>query len=240
MTPRKDFPAMVITQLVHVVVQSILTLQPALAPSLPAGPELVPFEQLVAKPDVYLGRTVSTYVQLHSELETWDAGMTRFLPSHFAGCRVWSDGQLPWRQEDYVAPAGILFLRRDSAEMRDFVRAVPHQRWLVRCTVRELFGGETWIEIDRIIPARRSIPEGTVLHAIRAAQLVDRHAWSLASGELERALAAPLPEHASVVLEATLQACRDQRTAIEAGIRHRPHKAREASARVNGTLRGDH
>lgn len=230
---------MIIGHLVHIVVQSIVALQPALAPTLPAGPELVPFEQLALKPDAYLGKTVATYVQLHSELETWDAGMTRFLPSRYAGCQVWSDTQLPWRQEDYRAPAGRLFLSRTSADMADLARAQPHQRWLVRCTVRELFGGQTWIEVDRIIPARRSIPEGTVLHAIRAGQLVDRQAWSLASGELERALAAPLPSHAASVLEDTLQACRDQRAAIDRGIRHRPHRAREASARVNGTLRGD-
>jgi hypothetical protein len=230
---------MVITQLVRIVVQSVLALQPALAPTLPAGPDLVPFEQLVAKPGAYLGKTVSTYVQFHSELETWEAGMTRFLPSRYVGCQVWSDDQLPWRHEDYLAPAGLLYLSRDSAEMADFARAEPHQRWLVRCTVRELFGGQTWIDVDRIIPSRHSIPEGTVLHAIRAGQLVDRHAWSLASGELERALVAPLPAHATSVLEATLQACRDQRAAIDQGIRHRPHRAREASARVSRTLRGD-
>ena len=54
---------------------------------------------------------------------------------------------------------------------------------------------QPWIEVQRAIPTRAQVPEGALLHAIRAAELHERGAFDLAAAEFDRALAAPLPAH---------------------------------------------
>ncbi|MEL6906837.1 MAG: hypothetical protein AAFP22_15610, partial [Planctomycetota bacterium] len=48
-------------------------------------------------------------------------------------------------------------------------------------------------------------PERTVLHAIRALDLIEREAWALAASELERALEPRLPGHVRRELEQILE-----------------------------------
>jgi len=62
--------------------------------------------------------------------------------------------------------------------------------------------GRPWIEVVSARRTREYVPEGTVLHAAQAEEFLEREAWPLALDQLDRALAAPLPAHARVRLEA--------------------------------------
>jgi hypothetical protein len=108
---------------------------------------------------------------------------------------------------DYELPRVRVFVPLGGAAERTVTRAGVHRRLLVTCVVREHLAGRPWIEVVKVIPTRASIPEGSLLHAIRAEGFIERGSFALAAAELERALAAPLPAHAVASLEHRRRAC---------------------------------
>ncbi len=168
------------------------------APVLP----LVEWEELVAHSHEEIGRTVRVFVQVEGRVETWEPYLTRFTPQTYLGVRGWSDAQMPWLEVDYRHPRVHLFARRDRAVARRFEAARPHDRLTVACVVRGIFAGRVWVEALGARPTRESVPEGTVLHAEKALDLLRREAPGMAREQLERALAAPLPRRAREALEA--------------------------------------
>ncbi len=157
---------------------------------------LVPWSALATSPGRHLGEARQVFVQFHSFEESWNPFLTRFGPASFVTLRGWSDEQRPWKREDYDAPAVRVFVRRGGDLETLFRQAQAHQRYELVLAAREHCAGELWCEVLSARRLKKEIPEGTVMHAARAIELLERQAWDLAAGELERALAAPLPEAA--------------------------------------------
>lgn len=173
------------------------------APRVPTLPEMT-WEEAVHDPHQHLGRMRRMVVQHHSQIEEWNPYLTRFSPEVYRAVRAWTDAQLPWVQEDYEHPLAALFVRRGSRAATLFASAAPHDRIVVACVVRARFLGRPWVEV---ISARRMheyVPEGTVLHTLKAIELLGRQAWDMARDQLERALDAPLPGHAREALQRLL------------------------------------
>ncbi|MFT7677486.1 MAG: hypothetical protein ACI8QC_001464 [Planctomycetota bacterium] len=203
------------------VAQAILRMALAVLPMAPEAPPLVALEDVVMDPAAFMGQTVRVHVQMHSEEPAWSPYLTRFTPAAYRAFRVWTDDQLLWTKQDYETPKARLFAPRGV--LRRFSHAKLQERFLCTITVEELFAGQAWIEVKRAIPTRAYVPEGVVLHAIKARELVERGAYDLAVGEYERALAAPLPTHVADCLVRAREAC-----AVRAG----KHKGRPMEARV--------
>lgn len=187
------------------VAQAILRLALAALPLAPQAPPLVALEKVVADPTAYLGKTVRVHVQMHSEEQAWAPYLTRFSPAAYRAFRVWTDEQLLWNKQDYETPKARLFAPRGV--LRRFSKARLQERFLCTITVEEWFAGQVWIEVKSAIPTKAFVPEGAVLHAIKARDLVGRGAYDLAAGEYERALAAPLPAHVASCLARAREAC---------------------------------
>lgn len=189
-------------------------------------PEPVPYARLLAEAPAHVGEPVDVVLQFHSIVERWNPFLTRFGSVGFVAVQAWADEQLPWVREEYDHPAVRFYARRGS-DLEDGLRGLrQHERLRVTCVVRELFAGRVWAEIVALEPLSESIPEGSVLHVLRGAELVERRAWDLADAEFERALAAPLPEHAwNAVLE--LRAgCLEQKAVAQAAQRQRRQRQR--------------
>jgi len=169
----------------------------------------VRYRELLARPDQFVQGEVRLHVQFHSLLFDWDPYITRFAPTRYLGITAWADEQMTWEREAYEQPAVRVFIDRDDPEIGHFLRARRHTRFELTCRVRAFLGGDVWIEVTGVRPAREHLPEGSVLHAIRGRELAQNASYELALGEFERALAAPVPEHVREQLESFVRACEE-------------------------------
>ena len=179
-------------------------------------PSSVPYAEIAENPQDFRGESVRVLIQFHSLKEGWNPYMTRFGVEEFHQVRAWADEQLPWIAEEFGNPSVRFFVRRKSPVAEGFLTASPHDRFAVTCVVRELFAGRPWAEIIAAEPQAEYVPEGSVLHAIRALELMGEKTWKLAASELERALTAPVPAHARRELDSLLQVCLEKRATRDA------------------------
>lgn len=189
----------------------------AIEASAPAFPESHRYSlgALVDKPDLRLGETVNATVQFHGELEEWNPFLTRFDPSAYRGLTLWADEQWLWLKDDFDAPRAIVFARRGTHAEAVLSGAKRHDRLELDLVVRELHAGRAWIEVTGARWTEQQTPEGTVLHAIRALDMIEREGWALAVSELERALKPNLPSHVRLELAEILRRCEAARDVNE-------------------------
>ena len=172
----------------------------------PAPPTL-PWDALALDPGAFLGQRVRIVVQLHSLLESWNPYLSRFGPRDHRALRAWSDEQRLWYAGEHDSPALRLFVRRAGAADRVFEGAGTYERFEVDGTVREVFAGSPWIEVDSARRLTERVGEGVLIHATRATSLIASERWALARAELERALEGELPAPARADLERLLAEC---------------------------------
>ena len=166
---------------------------------------------LADSPARWLGEPTHVIVQVEGEPEgTWNPFLGRFHPADYRRIRVWGDEQWLWQKDEFEAPAADLFVRRGTVLEGLLSRARRHDRLALEVVVRELHAGAAWIEIIDAAYTPEQTPEGTVLHAIRGLDLIEREGWSLAVSELERALAPNLPGH----VRRELETLRDQAQSV--------------------------
>lgn len=173
----------------------------AAGPALPVAPEGT-LTALMDAPARRLGESVAVVAQFREEIADWNPYLTRFAPATHRCVEVWGDEQHLWIKDEYEAPLARLFVRRGTLAEAALDAARAHDRFELDLVVRELQAGSAWTEITHATLARQQTPEGTVLHAIRALDLIEREGWRLALSELDRALAPDLPEHARAALTA--------------------------------------
>lgn len=156
----------------------------------------VPYALLAEQPATYVGKEVRLAFQFHSLEPSWNPFVTRFAPRRYVAVRGWADEQLPWIQGEFERTPVRVFVPRNTFLEGFFRLGERHERIVVTCVTREVFAGQPWIEVLDAEASFESIPEGTVLHVGRALAFEEQEAYGLALGELDRALAAPLPMHA--------------------------------------------
>lgn len=178
-----------------------LTVPAATAAPTSRPPELRTWEELRAGATHLLGRRVRFVVQFQRHLEQWTTYCSRFGPGEFGAFQSWSDEQMPWRVADYETPRVRLFYRKGTPVEEVLGGGETYARFEIEGTLRELFLGEPWIEVEaaRALPER--LTEGSVIHASRALALLDEGQWTFACTELDMALQARLPSAARAELE---------------------------------------
>lgn len=203
---------------------SLLGVALALASTDVVPPRLSTCSDLAAEAVEHVGEPVAVQLQFHSLVESWNPFLTRFGTGQFVALQAWTDEQLPWVREDYDNPAVRFYVRR-GGELETFVRGLArHDRVRATCVVREIFAGRLWAEVVDAERLDESIPEGTVLHVLRALDLMERGAWELADSELDRALLAPVPAHAWDEISAIRRRCLDGMAAEQARKRTRSQR----------------
>jgi hypothetical protein len=125
----------------------------------------------------------------------WDPLLTRFDGATWLRLEAWSDDAALWERAPFGDPAPYLFARRGTEAARALLAASPYDRIEVEGAVRQVFAGEPWIEIWAVHRKGVALTEATVFHAARAERLEREGSLDLARSEIERALAAPMPEH---------------------------------------------
>ena len=170
-------------------------------------PPRVSLLDVVDEPEVWLGERITFVGQVRGSLDTWEGFVTPFQPASHHGLSLWPDESLLWLREAYEAPGLPVFVRRGSRWADRATSLRPHARVLVTGRVRSCLGGRPWIEVERVLRTREHVPEGSVLHAIRAAELLRKGAVDLARAEAQRALTAPLPDAPRGHLEAFERSC---------------------------------
>jgi hypothetical protein len=164
-------------------------------------------EALFDQPRPWLGREVRFTFQLAELPEQWNPFMTRFGTRDHVAARVWGDGQLLWREDEFASPLGLVFASRGSAAASVLAEAGRYQRFTARARVVEVFAGDPWAELIELVPESRAVVEGSILHAGRALRLMAAGDWQLAREDLVRASAAALPDHAREELHRLLARC---------------------------------
>ncbi|MEE2940116.1 MAG: hypothetical protein VX460_07020 [Planctomycetota bacterium] len=187
----------------------------AAGPTLPVAPRSS-LGALMGAPEQRLGEAVTVVAQLHQEIEDWDPFLSRFTPVDHRCVEVWSDEQRLWIAEEYDAPMARLHVRRGTAAEAVLASSRPHDRLELEVVVRELLAGSSWIEVTHAARTEQQTPEGTVLHAIRALEMIEREGWRIAISELDRALAPDLPGHVRRELESIREDCQETWDALRA------------------------
>lgn len=162
---------------------------------------------LLDKPELRLGETHRVVAQFHGEAAEWNPFMTRFHADEYSRLTFWADEQWLWIKEEFDAPAADFFVRRRTDVAMTLANAKRHDRFELDIAVREVHAGRTWMEIVAVHRTEAQTPEGTVLHAIRALDMVEREGWALAINELERAMRPSLPGHVRRELQTLLEIC---------------------------------
>jgi hypothetical protein len=175
--------------------------------------ELVAAGELWSHPGRYAGKHVRVTIGVHSEVESWNPFVTRFGPGQFRCLRGWSDEQQPWLREEFEHPRLRVFARRGSAAEWALDGAERYQRFELSCIVRAVFGDVPWLEVVGAKPLLRKLGDGSVLHASRGLDLMNKELWEAARLELQRATAGALPEASRDALEALIERCIEKRDA---------------------------
>lgn len=181
-------------------------------------PEVVAWETLQDAPEVHLGVTCRMYIQFHSLEQDWNPYQTRFGPEGYLAIRGWSDEQRLWIEGEFNQPAARVFVPRGGRLERLLGGVKTNERIVLRCVVRTAHLGRPWIEVQGFQRSRRTVPEGTILHTLKAMDLMGREAWALAIDQLDRALVAPLPEPVAADLRAIVARCRAEMGARQISI----------------------
>lgn len=150
---------------------------------------------LSQRPELRLGEPQRVLAQVCREVDDWSAFLTRFDPGAFRAFEFWADEQFLWIKQEFDAPQARLFARRGSVAAAALAAAGSNDRLELQVVVREMHAGRAWIEVTEARWSEQQTPAGTVLHAIRALELMERDGWELASGQFDRALAPNLPPH---------------------------------------------
>ncbi|MDB2576695.1 hypothetical protein N9Z54_05760 [Planctomycetota bacterium] len=145
------------------------------------------------RPELRLGEPQRVVAQVCRETDDWSAFLTRFDPAAFRAFEFWADEQFLWIKEEFDAPQARLFARRGSLAAAAIAAANSNDRLELEVVVREMHAGRAWIEVTQARWTEEQTPAGTLLHAIRALELMERDGWVLASSQFDRALAPNLP-----------------------------------------------
>lgn len=156
--------------------------------------------EVVADPQLYLGRRVLVRFQLESELASWNPYLTRFGGGDFRAHRAWTDEQFLWEREAWENPAALLFTRRGSVAEHVLDGAPKLARYEAVAHVAQVFLGRPWIELEQVQRIEGAIGEGSVLHATRALEHGEKEQWRSAIDNFDRALVGEMPEAARAEL----------------------------------------
>jgi hypothetical protein len=181
----------------------------ATAPGTPDRvPEVLPAHELWARPAEHVGKLLSLEVQFESELEAWNPMLTRFSPGVFRGFKAWSEEQYLWHEADFRAPLVRVFARRGGAAEWALADSARFGRFELLCRVQSNFAGEPWVEVLAVKPRPRRMQSGSLIHAVRALEFVEKRLWKAALGEFERADSPGLPKRAHTELQRLVELCR--------------------------------
>lgn len=178
-----------------------------LALFLTGPPEIAPaaepasLVEVADSPSAWTRRTVRFVVQLDALEHDWDPGMTRFAPDEWTAVRAWADEQYTWDPDVFERPHRRLFVTRDSGLEDELAAAPRFARFEVQATCHAAFGGDAWLELERLVPLEGAVGEGTLVCVNRAADALRQGRYEIALDQLERAAVGPLPDHAKVRLE---------------------------------------
>jgi len=168
--------------------------------------EYVSLAELARDPRPYLGRSVLVRFQVQSHPSTWNPYLTRFGSEDWARCEAWADEQFLWEREAWDAPAAAVFARHDSVAHSALRDAPRLARFQARAHVSQVFLGRPWIEVSEVQRVPGAIGEGSVLHATRALEHVEKQQHRMALDHFDRALVGEMPD----VARAELRRLRDE------------------------------
>lgn len=183
------------------------------APGGDGNPADVGFAELAREASSWVGRRVRFTFQFQSAPATWNPYLTRFGTEDYVGAVGWGDEQLLWRAEDFDAPSVLVFARRGTPAAGVLAGARLYARFEVVGTVRQLFLGLPWIEIESAERLPQETGEGAVLHASRALRAMENGEWGRALEDLARAEISNLPPHAREELARLRAICEGEREA---------------------------
>jgi hypothetical protein len=168
--------------------------------------EYVSLATLARDPRPYLGRSVLVRFQVQAHPATWNPYLTRFGSADWSRCEVWADEQFLWEREAWDAPAAAVFARRDSVAHSALGDAPRLARFQARAHVSQVFLGRPWIEVSEVQRVPGAIGEGSVLHATRALEHLEKEQHRIALDHFDRALVGEMPD----VARAELRRLRDE------------------------------
>lgn len=197
-----------------------------------ATAELRSWSALRADASALLGRRIKLVAQLHGRVEAWNPYLSRFGPRTHAAIQLWADEQMLWRMDEHDAPQVRVFVPLGSAAESVLARGARYERFEIEGTLRELFLGEPWIEVEYARRLPEQVGEGTVIHAGRALSLMDSGVWKLAEAELGQALQSLLPAHARAELERLRESCRKQELPQDGSRASRPWNGDSTPVRI--------
>ncbi len=179
----------------------------------PSSPRLAPIDaklsEIRASPLGWLSKRVRIDIQLDRTAPSPAQALGAFSGPNWTALHAWPDEVFTWYPAVYRDPAPYLFVPAGSALAESLAETPRFTRLRVVAVVRELFLGEPWLEVETIEELEGFVNEGSILHVGRAIDLLREGSVAMALDQLERAHAAPLPEHARGELKRLADAARE-------------------------------
>ncbi|MBL8900283.1 MAG: hypothetical protein JNM84_21810 [Planctomycetes bacterium] len=158
-------------------------------------PRMVTLGDLLRSPEAYRGLTVRTTIAFSDLGKLENPFFTRFTNNNYMNFSAWDDLQPIWRKEEYLKSYPLLFARRTTPICDHFADAKRFDRFAVEVMVQDTFRGKPWIEVLSVRKEESSLSMGSLRHLYHASDQAERGNYSIAQGEVNRALQAPLPNH---------------------------------------------
>lgn len=156
--------------------------------------EVVALERLYSAPATQLGQSFRIRFQVRGECSEWNPYLTRFGAAEYRAFDVWSDSQFLWDKQQWDAPLGRCFIRRGGIAERALEGAPRLSRMEAVVSVRQVFLGRPWIEIESARRVADELGEGTLLHASRGYEAFLDGRWTTARERFDQALVGAMPE----------------------------------------------
>lgn len=158
-------------------------------------PRMVTLGDLMKAPEAYRGIHVRLTIAFSDLGKLENPFFTRFTTNNYMNFAAWDDSQAIWQKDEFLKSYPLLFARRTTPVCDDFADAKRFDRFAVEAVVQDTFRGKPWIEVLSARKEEASLSHGALRHLHHAHQQSDRGNYSLAQGEVNRALNAPLPNH---------------------------------------------
>ncbi|MBK9384209.1 MAG: hypothetical protein IPN34_05235 [Planctomycetes bacterium] len=158
-------------------------------------PRMVNLSDLLKSPEAYRGLNVRVTIAFCDLGKLENPFFTRFTNNNYMNFAAWDDTQPIWRKEEYLKSYPLLFARRTTPICDQFADAKRFDRFLVEVVVQDTFRGKPWVEIVSARKEEAALSMGSLRHLYHASTQAERGNYSIAQGEVQRALQSPLPNH---------------------------------------------
>ncbi|MHC4548427.1 MAG: tetratricopeptide repeat protein [Planctomycetota bacterium] len=149
--------------------------------------------ELLRNPRAYVGVTVKVELYYEQPGGSYNPYYTRFSEEMYANFAAWPIDARLYEKRDYQRPYKFFFMKRSNQRWKRLQKLEPVTPVEVVGTVREVFRGQPWIEVERFRKVRRGLSQKDVRYVIAGDAYFLAGRYDDATRRYKKALSSRLP-----------------------------------------------